>query len=449
MAQIDHTPNFHTSKFSHWVASRASGGVHPRAVKKTVFVELAVFLFGFFVQFNLVTDQYTRFLHLTDIIVITSMFILPILYFKKLNINSSLFFIIIFLLLFALTFFLGFNRAKGEYYSTVYTYIYLFFTFFFLQIIFQEKLLTQFCWGILLGFCGSIVLVYFDKSGIELNRFGFAPIFNEDEIIDALIRGELLPTTLRLVKPGGLWTHGNEAGPVLALAAAPAAYLAERHKNLLIYLGFLAFYVISFTLTLNRSGFIVCLLVGLCVIKRLFSVNILGQLVFLFAALSFLITIFVMMGLLDNAIHALSQRFLEDSNSQVNLSERLISGWNGIEILLTHPFGIGAGQRMKEMLVLSNLATPHNGFLSLAYCAGSIFFAFFIYTVIKALFFKSYSSFTFYCAVSLTGCYFFEELNVNQVFMLFQSIIIVSFWLSFYENRKKPLHQTRPQYVRP
>lgn len=374
---------------------------------------------GFFLQCNVITTAFgLRFLHITDPVVLAGILIFPILYLRFVTFELVCISIFPLTAMFIFSALFASNRGDGEFYVAAFTYFYGLLSFFLVYILLREKLLDIFCWGILAGFAVSTVLLMLDAAGVPLSSIGLAFQFDAAEAIRAAAKGEQVASLLRLAKPGGLWAHGNEAGPVLACASAAAAYLSERYRRLLIYLLFLTLYLASFVFTLNRSGLLTVIFIGTLLYVRNFSTTLLVR-SFLFAIVgSLLLAAILPFGLFEGTEKAFTDRFLQDSNSANNIHERLLSTFYGMQLALEYPFGIGVSARTSAMSQLSGLQTPHNGFLATAFSSGILVAVGAVVSVVYMLLRRRKISFFFYTAIALTGGYLFEELNYNPVFMM-------------------------------
>ena len=155
----------------------------------------------------------------------------------------------------------------------------------------------------------------------------------------------------------GLWGHPNEAAHVAALAAPGAAwlFLVERRKlPMLLVAGAL---LTIFYYTQSRGGFVVgCSVLVLPLFfgrdRRIYPLRL------LLAAIGIWI-IFEGLSQLD----FVSSRFL-GAGTEGNASERLNSILTGVQVILSHPFGLSIS--LFHSTVSSGTggtASPHNGFI--------------------------------------------------------------------------------------
>lgn len=389
-------------------------------------IRLFVFVFGFLLQCNVIPTAFgLPFLRITDMIVITTLPILYIVYIRMFNSALILmhFVPVMFAFLTSLIFFT--DRGNGELYASVFTFLYILYFLPFTFALLRDGCLELFCWGILVGFAATTIFLLVDLYfPYTLTKFGLALMFDYQAVADSAANGDFNAPLLRFEKAGGLWTHGNEAGPVFALAAGAAAYLAERRSSFFIFASFSAVYLVSFTATLNRSGMGTVVLIGLMsYMSSLSSRKITLTLVYAILGVM-IISMVLSFGSFDAIDGAISKRFLEDENAGSNIFERLESLGYGIQVALNNPFGIGIVSRIAEMKVFSNLGTPHNGFISTAFTAGVLVSLFIVSSVAYVVFRFRKVRFFLYVAVTLTCGYFFEELDVNAVFMSWAGLLV-------------------------
>lgn len=389
-------------------------------------IALFVFGVGFFIQCNIATNALgLRFLRITDPIVLLGLPLLGLLYVRFLTLGIMVLHIIPMTLIFMLTVMLAHARGDGEFYTTAFTYLYALFFLFFTYLLFKEERLETFCWGLLAGFAAVSVLLFLDRiMQPQLAAVGLSYNFDEAAVRAAVANGEHSPLLLRIEKAGGLWVHGNEAGPALALAAAAAAYLSERFRRVAIFAIFLGVYALTFTQTLNRSGAISMLLIGVMLYSRMFSVRLLLKSYFGLVLIVLALAALLPLGLFDWIEEAFARRFIQDTNSANNASERIITVLAGIQVMMSYPFGIGFTARSMEMQSIVGIGTPHNGFLSTAFASGALYSFTVIGSMIYTILRPRKVSFFVYAAMAVAIGYMFEELNFNPAFMSFVSLVV-------------------------
>jgi len=389
-------------------------------------VRLYIFLFGFLSQCNVIPTAFgLPFLRITDMLVISTLPILYLVYIRLFNSALILTHIAPIMFAFLTCLFFFTDRRQGELYSSVFTFLYLLYFLPFTFALLREGCLDLFCWGILAGFATTTIFLLIDLYvPYTLTKIGLALVFDYEAVADAAAKGDYNAPLLRFEKAGGLWTHGNEAGPVFALAAAAAASLTERRRNFFIFASFVAIYLVSFSATLNRSGMGTVVLIGLISYMSSFS-NRKITLTLVYGCIGTLIgSMVIFFGSFDLLDGAISKRFLEDENASSNIFERLESLGYGIQVALHNPFGIGLAARMAAMNAFSNLGTPHNGFVSTAFTSGILVGFFVVSSVAYMLFRYRKVRFFLYVAVTLTCGYFFEELDFNAAFMCWAGLLI-------------------------
>ncbi|MFK3781099.1 O-antigen ligase family protein [Agrobacterium sp. NPDC089420] len=384
-----------------------------------IVLALFVFFMGFFIQCNIVTSNIgLRFLNITDMLVLTTLPAVALLYIRCLTPSIILLYLLPLTVLFVLTALFADARGDGEFYPTALTYFYAVYFLFFTYMLFKEKLLDVFCWGISAGFLVVIILLFLDSVIHDrLASLGLSFQFDEAAVLEAAAKGEMSAMFLRIEKAGGIWSAGNMAGPAFALAGAAAAYLAERYRRPAFFAVFLLIYLASFTLTLNRSGVFAVFAIGLYFYLRNFSIRMLFSTYFGFALSALIIAAVLPFGALDFAEQAFSKRFLEDNRSTDNAQERWTTITGGFEVMINHPLGIGFSARDQELSGISGIGTPHNGFLATAYTSGIGFCLLSAFALVYTVFRKRKVGFFLYSAIGVIIGYQFEELNSNPVFM--------------------------------
>lgn len=392
----------------------------PRTIRVPhLYLAIFVFFIGFFIQCNVVTSNLgLRFLNITDMLVLMTLPIIALLYIRCLTPSIILLYLVPLTVFFVLTTLFADDRGEGEFYTTAMTYFYAVYFLFFSYMLFKENLVELFCWGIFAGFIAVTMLLFLDVViHDKLELLGLSFMFDEAAVLEEAAKGGMNALLLRVEKAGGIWPVGNTAGPVFALAAAAAAFLAERHKRPVLFAIFLLIYLASFTLTLNRSGVFTVLAIGLYFYIRNFSARMLLSTYFGFAFSALIIAAVLPLGVFDFAEQAFSSRFLEDRNSSNNAQERWTTITGGFQVMLNHPLGIGFTARDQELSRLSSIGTPHNGFLATAYASGIGFCLLAAFALGYATVRKRKVGFFAYSAIGVIIGYQFEELNFNPVFM--------------------------------
>ncbi|MCP8881908.1 O-antigen ligase domain-containing protein [Devosia sp. XJ19-1] len=388
---------------------------------------LLVFGVGFFVQCNVLTSSLgLRFLRISDLIVLIGLPIIGLAYLRFVSVGILVMHVVPMALLFLATYLFGFARGEGEFYTTGFTYLYAMFFLFFAYLLFKEDKLEVFCRGILAGFIATSLFLLLDVLVPQrLATFGLSMPFDAEAALAAAARGEFVALLPRIAKPGGLWSAGNEAGPALALAAAAAAFLAERHKRFAVFAAFAALYLLTFTQTLNRSGLVAVAGVGALLYIRLISRNLLQRSIALLLTGILALALLVPYGLFEGLEFVLGPRFSADANFSDNLHDRWVSLVGGLDLALNYPAGIGFTERYFQLSsITGGISTPHNGFLSSAYSAGLGYALVALWSVAYVLTRSRKSSFFMYTALVVLLAYLFEELSFNPAFMASVSLLI-------------------------
>lgn len=271
-----------------------------------------------------------------------------------------------------------------------------------------DRIAAWLCYGVLFGMAASLFVLVLRSSGIDLTSLGLGTP-----------QSTLVRFDLSVVKPGGIWVHGNEAGHVYAFAGAFALYLSFRAKNPLIYTIYYVMFLISFSITLNRGG-LIAPTVGLV---AAFGIAGRGDVlakatVGLLGAACLYVAVVQLPGL-EGLREALERRLGADSYFGQNLSERLNTFLGGLKVAFNYPFGIGYAERAREVAYASGVptGTPHNGIISLSYQAGLAFAALYsVSSVFVLTRFSSFRSLPFLVAAFSVPSLLFEELTINPNF---------------------------------
>lgn len=388
---------------------------------------LFVFGVGFLIQCNVLTSSLgLRFLRITDVIVLFGLPIIGLAYLRFVSTGILVMHIAPMTMLFLVTYLFGFARGEGEFYTTGFTYLYALFFLFFAYLLFKEDKLDIFCRGLLAGFVATSLLLVIDVIMPQrLAAFGLSVPFDEQAAVAAAARGEFVALLSRIAKPGGLWSAGNEAGPALALAAAAAAFLAERQKRFAIFLVFAAIYLLTFTHTLNRSGLVAVTAVGGLLYIRMISRTLLQRSIALLLVGTLVLALLAPFGLFESLEAVVTGRFSHDTSLTDNIHDRWASLVGGLDVALNYPAGIGFTERYFQLSsITGGISTPHNGFLSSAYSAGLGYALFALGSIAYVLTRSRKSSLFMYAALVVLLTYFFEELSFNPAFMAIVSLII-------------------------
>lgn len=329
---------------------------------------------------------------------------------------------------------------QGDIYMTLIFFLTSVFAFFLVEVAQDEKILAWLAAGILLGLIPSIGVLFLQASGAAgLANIGLGvPI---DEATNPMAAG------FAKTKFGGIWTHGNEAGHVYAVATASAFYLAYRFRQPLIYIAFYALLVASFAVTLNRSGLIAPTIALVFLFTRLGNFSLYVQ-----SAILAAVGLMILFSLpnapgLDTLSDSLQSRFVEDSHTDQNIFERVMSNIQGLQIAFEHPFGIGYNTRLAEMgqKTTTGIFSVHNGILSLSYQSGLAVGVLYVIACIY-LFINRRTVSLFYLvmtAFTVTSM-FFEEVNINPFFIFSVALTTVAAWLHYSKSRQLKTAQQAP-----
>jgi hypothetical protein len=232
-----------------------------------------------------------------------------------------------------------------------------------------------FCWGLTLGLLSTVPIFVLQDTGFAstLVNLGLIPGYY------AVLHLDIGETS----RYSGLWGHPNEAGLVAALAAPGAAYLFFSQRRVLPLALAGGALVAVFYYTQSRGGLIAG--GGILAISLLWGrqgrIHIL-RLVLVGAAL------WIAVGLLSQ-IDFIASRFA-DPGTQGNFTDRLNSILFGLDIVLTHPFGMSMTDFASIMAAgTGGVATPHNGFIFFAAIFGWVPLAVLIAALVRNLSIRS------------------------------------------------------------
>jgi hypothetical protein len=322
----------------------------------------------------------------------------------------------------------------------------------------DELALEAFCLGILAGGLAAVPIFYLQVVGKEdlLMKFGL-------QAKDAAF--QVTTYAGALTRKPGIWQHANEAGNVMALLAAPAAWFTLRRRRywplgiaVVALLG-------SFYFTLNRAGLINFAIVTM--LSFLLSPNLklsgwrmpvvaLGGVVVIAA---FIITSsFAFTGITDPAV---TSRVTQTQQVSANAEGRLTTTLDGAMIALQHPWGLNYNDKIELLYQDTGFRTPHDGYLSVEYAVGSVFLILTVYSIVSAIgsaFQSTVSSvdiFYFFLALSISIAFFYEELGYNCTYIFLLGILCASrfgsarapFRPGFAQRRRSKRSSTRSKVV--
>lgn len=321
-------------------------------------------------------------------------------------------------ILIALSLVLKAEIQAGDVYLTLVLLLYFVLALILLVMFRERSLENAFCWGLLAGLGGSLVVLLLSSSGLPLDRFGLGvPTDGLDEELKLFVED----------KQGGLWASGNETGHVFALGGAAALLLSLRTRLNLIYLAYFAALLTSFPLTNNRSGLFMPVLILLVLMRRSIRLQVVLPVL---GVLGILLIGFSMTGeipLPQKLAQSIETRFAGDGNVSGNADERFISGFTALQLLAEYPFGVGETTRREELRALTGLVTPHNGFISLALQSGIATALLLLAALLRiARAPAAAGPFVAYTALFLVPSMMFEELSVNQYFLFFMAVLLAS-----------------------
>ncbi|KQP40911.1 hypothetical protein ASF49_19715 [Methylobacterium sp. Leaf104] len=395
-------------------AGRAGARAVPVAADRA-----AVFLFGVALQLNVLTSSFgLPFQRLSDLL---PFLLIPWFGLRRAVIAEGLRQAVpmgAVGILIALSLVLKAEIQAGDVYLTLVLLLYFVLAMILLVMFRDRSLENAFCWGLLAGLGGSLVVLLLSSSGLPLDRFGLGvPTDGLDEELKLFVED----------KQGGLWASGNETGHVFALGGVAALLLSLRYRLNLIYLAYFVALLASFPLTNNRSGLFMPVLILLVLMRR----NVRLQVVLpVLGVVGILLIAFSMTGeipLPQKLAQTIEARFAGDGNVSGNADERFISGFTALQLVAEYPFGVGETTRREELRALTGLVTPHNGFISLALQSGVAAALLLLAALVRiARAPAAVGPLVAYSALFLVPSMMFEELSVNQYFLFFTAMVLAS-----------------------
>jgi hypothetical protein len=268
-----------------------------------------------------------------------------------------------------------------------------------------------FCWGLIAGLLATIPIFVLQDAGQTALLVGLGLIPGYYEVLHLDV-GEAL-------RYSGLWSHPNEAGHVAALAAPAAAYLYLVRRRLLPMLLVALALLATFYYTQSRGGLIVG---GAVLAIPLFFGR--ERRINFFRLLLVGVCLSLAMQLVSQ-LDFVSSRF-EDAGTEGNFAERLNSTWVGLELVLTHPFGLSLLEFHSLMAaVTGGIVSPHNGFIVFAAIFGWLPFAVLIAALLSCFSVRADADALFaFMSFGVSLSCLFEEVAYSYPFALAISIII-------------------------
>lgn len=388
-------------------------------------LQRALFVFGFLLHVNFRLPEFMHIRYITDLF--AAALAIPSILFclKGFKPVTNIMYFGLITMIFALSFIFRHEKAASENYNNVMIFFYFITAIGLTRLLRDAQTIAPLCWGMCWGFFISVLVLIGDATlHLPFSSIGLAPAFDAELEQQNFAKG-LASLTLRLDKAGGLWAAGNEAGPVLALAGAAAAWLSQNYKNARPFKAFLALYVASFAFTLNRSGLIaVAALALLIVFHSGLNLRFALKAVVTVLLASVLLIVGYLLGFLDVLGEAVARKFLDDANVASNFEDRITTTLAGVQMLFLYPFGIGQEARFAAMLQATNFRTPHNGFIAMGFDFGLLGAVLLAASTVYILTRGRKDMFYFYSCVVFTISLFFEELLSNPVFMLTAGLVV-------------------------
>lgn len=390
--------------------------------------------FGFFVQFNVMTSTFgLPFMRLTDALMFLFLPVLFIVIGLGRTVRDGLLYFVLLCVIVAASLLGKTGVQQGDIYMTLIFFLTSVFAFFLVEAAQDERVLTWLAGGILLGLIPSIGVLFLQAGGAAgLAGIGLGVPIDEST--------SPMAAAFAKTKFGGMWIHGNEAGHVYAVATASALYLAFRFRQPMIYIGYYALLVATFAVTLNRSGLIAPTIALIYLYARQGNLSL-----YVGSAALAVIGLVVLSSLpnapgLDTLFDSVQTRFVEDSHTDQNIFERVMSNIQGFQVALENPLGIGYNDRIAAMgeKTTTGIVSVHNGYLSLSYQSGLAVSVLYVIACIY-LFINRQTVPIFYLATSAftatSMC--FEELSINQFFIFSVALTTAAAWLHYAKSAQR------------
>jgi hypothetical protein len=275
----------------------------------------------------------------------------------------------------------------------------------------EDYAVRAFCWGLTGGVLATVPIFVLQDLGYSaaLISFGLVPGYF----------GVLALAVGNVPRYSGLWGHPNEAGHIAALAGAAGAYFVFAHRRFMPMAIIAGSLLIIFYYTQSRGGLIAggaVMLISLLFgkqrridLKRLIIVGLL-----IFGVIEVLLQ-----------VDFIVNRFEEDPTNAHNFSERLGSMWAGLLLALGNPFGLSIDVYNSIMESESGVGTPHNGFLAFAIILGMVPLGVLLLSFASTFRIRA-SADAFFLFLTLQVCvsFMFEQLPATYDFAFITCLIV-------------------------
>jgi hypothetical protein len=268
-----------------------------------------------------------------------------------------------------------------------------------------------YCWGLILGLLATLPIFVLQDTGnaSALVSLGLLPGYYQVFRLD-------FGDTLRYA---GLWGHPNEAAHVAALAAPAGAYLLLVQRRILPLVVVAGALLVTFYYTQSRGGFLAG--GGILAVSLLFRRG--GRIDVVRALLAGIAVVIVIA--VVSQIGFVSSRF-EDAGTADNFSTRLDTILFGLQMVVTHPFGLSMVDFYSAMSSgTGGVVSPHNGFIFFAVIFGWLPFFVVMVAIIRNLHVRSNQDILFaFISLEVVLSCLFEQLPGSYPFAFVICMIV-------------------------
>ncbi|PZU07037.1 O-antigen ligase [Sphingomonas sp.] len=284
----------------------------------------------------------------------------------------------------------------------------------------QRSGTAWFCWGLLFGALTSLLVFVMQAIGLGGLAISLG-LSQPRQVIQGLVDGSSRLT--------GMWGHANEVGHILAISAPAAGYLfvSRRDRAPLVLLAIIMGGCFFFTA--NRGGMIAAIITCIAMFFAR-KESVMEQRRPLLITLALLAVVGYALYFLP-APEFIFARFTEDSNINNNASGRLGTTLAGLEMAVTHPFGMSGVDWRSALRSRTGFSTPHNGFIAMTNSIGLPFVLMYLValvTVVLAGLRKprklSLDIFLMLAAVQASFSFMFEDVSLADPFMVIIGLIM-------------------------
>jgi hypothetical protein len=221
----------------------------------------------------------------------------------------------------------------------------------------------------------------------------------------------------------GMHGHPNGAAAVVSLVIPVALYVVLAENKRLVWLILsLGLLFLGGAFTYTRSAVLVSVLT-----------LVIGLLLSIWLKKSFLIKMLAMAFLVSLAVYWVGppggwERWLDQSNVEINLHERLLTNLLAMDLAIQHPLGLGWETAREEMIAIGGARATHNAFFHTALVFGILPSAIMLLSMvilIIRLFLERSPRLENLLALHTFGLFLFEEHHNNPTFIILSSYLFL------------------------